>query len=113
MAAKEELYELVEQLGDDGVSDALGYVRALVDQDARNLQAARDRLNQRMGPSVVSDREFFAQRETLDFETLARRQGVLPVTRFEDLLGDFWPEDEKGEEFDEWLRRIRRDDGNY
>jgi len=25
---------------------------------------------------------------------MARQQGVKPVERFEDLLGDFWPEDE-------------------
>jgi hypothetical protein len=30
---------------------------------------------------------------------LARAQGVKPVTRFEDLLGDFWPEDENVDDF--------------
>ncbi len=32
-------------------------------------------------------------------EELAREQGVEPVTDFESLAGDFWPEDESADEF--------------
>ena len=32
-----------------------------------------------------------------------------PVERFEDLLGDFWPEDETCDEFIAWLREGRQD----
>jgi hypothetical protein len=31
--------------------------------------------------------------------TLAATQGVTPIDRPEDLLGDFWPEDEQVEDF--------------
>ena len=30
---------------------------------------------------------------------LAEEQGVRPVSNFNDLLGDFWPEDESADEF--------------
>ena len=32
---------------------------------------------------------------THDIETLAEEQGVSPITDFDQLLGDFWPEDEE------------------
>jgi hypothetical protein len=44
-----------------------------------------------------------------DVDELARAQGVKPVTRLEDLMGNFWPEDESIDEFIEWLRESRRD----
>jgi hypothetical protein len=37
--------------------------------------------------------------ERTDLATLAAAQEVSPVDRPEDLLGDFWPEDEKVEDF--------------
>jgi hypothetical protein len=40
---------------------------------------------------------------------LATTQGVKRVERFEDLLGDFWPEEESGVQFLEWLHAERRD----
>ena len=43
----------------------------------------------------------------IDLAELAQQQGVAPVQRFEDLLGDFWPEDESIEEFLAWLRHER------
>lgn len=109
MTAKEELHQLVEQLEDERADEVLNYVRGVVDQDKVELESAIARLNRRLGSGVMSGQEFFANHGPIDFETLARRQGVRPVERFEDLLGDFWPEDEKGEDFDEWLRCIRRD----
>jgi hypothetical protein len=42
-------------------------------------------------------------------QRLAAEQGVGPVTRFEDLLGDFWPVDESMEEFLATLRAWRQD----
>lgn len=112
MSVRDELHELVDQLEDETAGQVLDYARGLVRDEESGQDSALAHLNRRMRPGMVSGREFFAQREKPDFETLARQQGVRPVTRFEDLLGDFWPEDEKGEEFDEWLRRVRRDD-NY
>ena len=37
--------------------------------------------------------------EPTDLATLAATQGVTPIERPEDLLGDFWPEDEQVEDF--------------
>lgn len=44
-----------------------------------------------------------------DIEELAREQSVSPVTRFEDLLGGFWPEDESLEDFSAARERWRRE----
>lgn len=44
-------------------------------------------------------------------ETLAAEQHVLPVTDFECLLGDFWPEDESAEAFIATVRDWRRRGG--
>ncbi len=46
--------------------------------------------------------------DTADPETLAKNQGV-PAATFDDLLGDFWPEDEEPEEFTSALGEWRRD----
>ncbi len=40
-------------------------------------------------------------------EQLAAEQGVLPITDFNQLLGDAWPEDESVEEFIEAIRELR------
>jgi hypothetical protein len=37
--------------------------------------------------------------EPTGLATLAAAQGVTPIERPEDLLGDFWPEDERVEDF--------------
>jgi hypothetical protein len=37
--------------------------------------------------------------EPTDLATLAAAQGVTPIDRLEDLLGNFWPEDEQVEDF--------------
>jgi hypothetical protein len=49
--------------------------------------------------------------ERHDLEQLAREQGVSPV-KFDDLKGDFWPEDEDPDEFINALRRWRSEDGD-
>ncbi|MDQ4064152.1 MAG: hypothetical protein M3122_09800 [Actinomycetota bacterium] len=46
--------------------------------------------------------------ETTDPVTLAREQGVSAAS-FDDLLGDFWPEEEEPEEFTATLREWRHD----
>ncbi len=50
---------------------------------------------------------FFGSRT--DLEQLAREQGVNAVSNFDDLLGDFWPEDETADEFIAAVRRWRND----
>jgi transcriptional regulator with XRE-family HTH domain len=44
-------------------------------------------------------------------EMLAKEQGVKPITDFNSLLGDFWPEDESIEDFIKTIRQWR-DEGN-
>lgn len=55
--------------------------------------------------------ESLPRRSTADLQSLAEAQGVKPVERFEDLLGEFWPEDETCDEFIAWLREQRQDGG--
>jgi hypothetical protein len=47
-----------------------------------------------------------------DIEALAREQGVSSNVKFENLLGDFWPEDERVEDFLEARERWRREGRN-
>jgi len=42
-------------------------------------------------------------------EELASEQGVKPVENPNDLLGDFWPEDESIDDFLRWHRQLRRE----
>lgn len=51
----------------------------------------------------------FYKRHTI--EMLAEEQGVKPITDFNTLLGDFWPEDESIEDFIKTIRQWR-DEGN-
>ena len=46
-------------------------------------------------------------------EQLAKQQGVKPVEKFEDLLGDFWPADEDIDEFNTEIRRLRNQSTNH
>ncbi len=47
--------------------------------------------------------------DTPDLQQLMAEQGVKPVERLEDLLGDFWPEDESIDDFIAAVRRWRRE----
>ena len=108
MTARDELHTLVDRLSDDA---ALAYVRHLVQEPESGPPTAQDRLAQRMGPSAVTGAAFFAQAPA-DLAMLAAQQGVRPVTRFEDLLVDIWPEDEDIDEFITTLRRWRHEDAH-
>jgi hypothetical protein len=44
-------------------------------------------------------------------ETLATAQGVSPVTDFDELLGDFWPEEESADDFIAAIREWRCEPG--
>ena len=110
MSIKEELHTLVEQLRDERAAEVLAYLRRLLRRDETPDVAASDQLDQRPGPRVTPGRVFFLQPQA-DLETLAAQQGVQPVTNFEDLLGDFWPEDETADEFIAAVRQWRRERG--
>jgi hypothetical protein len=110
LSIKDEIHALVDQLGDDRAVEILALMRRLVADEAGNGDTARTRLSRRMRPAVVSGRAFFAQ-QPKDLPTIAAEQGVKPVARFDDLLGDFWPEDETADEFIATVRRWRREGG--
>ena len=71
---------------------------------------AMARLTKRMGPHAVSGSTFFAQQQR-DLADLAAQQGVQPVMDFDDLLGDFWPEDETADDFIAAVRSWRHEGG--
>jgi hypothetical protein len=58
--------------------------------------------------SIVTDESVKRAREKV--LALAEQQGVKPVERFEDLLGDFWPEDESIDDFIAAVRQWRAED---
>lgn len=62
------------------------------------------------GSAVVSGRDFRSAPAT-DLQALAAQQNVKPVAHFEDLLGDFWPEDESADDFVATVRQWRREGG--
>ncbi|MBI4603404.1 MAG: hypothetical protein HY721_15740 [Planctomycetes bacterium] len=44
-----------------------------------------------------------------DIDAVIASQGVKPVIRFDDLLGDFWPQDESADDFTAAVREWRRE----
>lgn len=82
------------------IAEALAKVLpGLLDEEGEALLKART--------SFGSEPEAFD--EATDPDALAREQGV-SAARFDDLLGDFWPEEEEPEEFVSALREWRQDD---
>jgi hypothetical protein len=57
--------------------------------------------------STDSNMQFFDAH--VDIDTLAQQQGVSVVTNPNDLVGDFWPEDETDDELIATLRGWRRE----
>jgi hypothetical protein len=108
---KEELHRAVDELTDERAPAALAYLRALLgDGPPSEPSRAGDRLARRMGPLLVSGRAFFAA-PAAELSALLAQQGAKPVTDFDDLLGDFWPEDETADEFIAAVRRWRHEGG--
>lgn len=89
MTVKEELHHLVDRMSDDRAREAIGVLRGLVQPGEAFFSAPR-----------------------LDLETLAREQGVGPVTDPNVLVGDFWPDDETIDDFLEAVRNWRREGDN-
>jgi hypothetical protein len=104
MSAGEELHHLIEKLGDDSATEVSAYLRHYLKGDEQSSANGA-------GLSSSSGRQCFAQPRT-DLATLAARQGVKPLTDFDALLGDFWPEDEQADEFAATIRRWRREGGD-
>lgn len=108
---KDELHRAVDELPDVRAPMALAYLRVLLeDAGPWDQGAAATRLARRMGPLSVSGRDFFAS-PSVDLPALLAEQNVTPAARFEDLLGDFWPEDESVDEFIAAVHRWRCEGG--
>ena len=111
MSIRDDLHTIVDQLDDDDAAVALTYLREILNAERGAPTPRRLSLDERMGPLIVSGKEFFAEKEAKDLMTIAQEQGVLPLSSFDDLLGDFWPEDETADEFIDAIRELRRADG--
>lgn len=76
------------------------------------VKAHIERKRKRAGASVApKGTPGLWQHPTL--EQLAKQQGVKPVEKFEDLLGNFWPADEDIDEFNTDIRRLRNQSSNH
>ncbi len=112
MSVRDELHKLADQLEDEAASKVFDYARSVAHGEESDHDSALARLNRRMGPSMVSGREFLhTYRQPKDFATLAAEQGVRLITSPDDLRADFWPEDESIDEFVETIRQWRREGG--
>lgn len=111
MSVRDDLHQLIDELDDSDAAVALAYLREILSAESGIPAPKRLSLDERMGPLIVSGKEFFAEKEAKDLMTLAREQGVLPISNFDDQLGDFWPEDETADEFVETIRKWRREGG--
>lgn len=106
-----------------GHEDVLEYSPTLADKlaldtDRMNLQEIAEALAEVLpgvedGARGEARKDFESSPATFDETTtpddLAREQGVSTAS-FDDLLGDFWPEEERPEEFASALREWREDD---
>jgi len=110
VSAKERLHDLVEGLDDERAEDALAYVEHLTADEVVPREGVEGPTRQ-IGPPVVSWREFSAQRPRT-WQEIAREQGIRPIERFEDLLGDGGPADESVDEMIATIRRWRREGGH-
>ena len=60
---------------------------------------------------IVRDDGSAAEVARRQLEQLAAEQGVQPITDFDSLRADFWPEDESVDDFVRTVRERRRDSG--
>jgi hypothetical protein len=110
MSANRELHVLVDLLDEAAARDAQRYVRDVLGEDEPEAGATNEALGSRMSPSRVPGHEF-GSRPPRTLREAAAEQGVEPVARFEDLLGDFWPADESADDFVAAVREWRRERG--
>jgi hypothetical protein len=98
MSVKDELHTLVDALPEREWRTARRLLTALI------REAEPD------APGAHAEHAAFFASPTV--EELAARQGVTPVIDPDDLLGDFWPEDERADDFIAAVRRWRREGGD-
>jgi hypothetical protein len=109
MTVKEKLHTLVDRLDDAQALEVLALVGRL---EARGIApgASLTDAPQSEPPRMLG--QAFDIQTPMDLAALALSQGVRPITNFNDLLGDFWPEDETADQFVAAVREWRRD-GDY
>jgi hypothetical protein len=110
MSTKVELHNLVDQLREQDAVEVLAYLRQLHANGGAIGEAVTSGSGN-AGATAVPGRAFFAQPRS-NLATLAAEQGVRPVADFDELLGDFWPEDETPDEFAAAVRQWRREGGH-
>ncbi|HYI14344.1 MAG TPA: hypothetical protein VEX37_03060 [Thermomicrobiales bacterium] len=111
MSIKDDLHTLVDQLDDDEAVVAISYLREILDAESTASKPRRKSLDERMGPLVVSYREFASTTDSRSLSEIAREQGVEPISDLSSLRADFWPEDESVDEMVETIRKWRREGG--
>lgn len=99
----------VARLGESGTitlpSDVLSTLRISEGQEVwLEIDASRQRLV--LSP-ITPAAAFWAPASAAE---LSARQDVRPVSKLEDLAGDFWPEDESVDDFRQAVRLWRADD---
>ncbi len=110
MDTKDELHALVDGLTDARAAQLLAWFRFIADEETPTTGSELFLSIDRTEQPVVSGHDFF-RTPPKDLATLAAEQGVQPVTNFDDLLGDFWPEDETADDFIAAVRNWRREGG--
>ncbi len=90
-----------------GVSDKRGEgasMKKYKNRSENSIRPGRSRARRR-----AREEALYAFDAVPDLEELADAQGVSPVDNFDDLLGNFWPEDESVDDFLEARERWRRE----
>jgi hypothetical protein len=109
MIVKEKPHTLVDQWDDAQAQAVLALVGRLGEPDA----GAGEPLTMGAGRELPTmPGRTFQDQPNWDLSALAASQGVGPITNFDDLLGDFGPEDETADQFAAAVREWRRD-GDY
>ena len=66
-----------------------------------------DAWNDAPAPTQPVNRHGRTFQESASLEQLISEQGVTPIQDIDELVGDFWPEDEGPDDFVNWLRKER------
>ncbi|MGI8550761.1 MAG: hypothetical protein ACR2PL_08245 [Dehalococcoidia bacterium] len=107
---KEELHEFIDRLDDERASVVATHLRRLLDEAGVLDNLPPIARSESSSATTISGHGFFSQKP-VNLKALAAQQGVQPVANFNNLLGNFWPEDETADEFIATVRRWRHEGG--
>ncbi len=108
MSTKATLHELIDRLDEEREPAALLLLRRLVEPAAGEGGVGADD-TPTGSPPVLSGRAFREQRSKT-WQELVAEQGVRPISSMDELLGDFWPEEDSIDDFLAAVREWRRGD---